>query len=86
MKKRQWLISLGVFVLMLGILVSVDERVHDQFAYLMASGSGIASWDDRAFEFGRAIVVAVRYQSIDNAPLLVFATAGTVLFFFMVRT
>jgi len=28
----------------------------------------------------------VRYQSIENAPLVLFATVGGVLFLFMVRT
>ena len=29
---------------------------------------------------------AIRTQSIENAPLLIFATVGAVLFLFMVRT
>ena len=30
--------------------------------------------------------MAVRHQSLENAPLLVFAAVGAVLFVFMVRT
>ena len=29
---------------------------------------------------------AVRHQSLENAPMVVFATAGALLFLFMVRT
>jgi hypothetical protein len=29
---------------------------------------------------------AARHQSIENAPLVIFATVGAVLFLFMVRT
>jgi hypothetical protein len=32
------------------------------------------------------VVTAVRYQSIDNAPMMIFAAVGAVLFVFMVRT
>jgi hypothetical protein len=86
MKQRQWVLSIIVFVLILGALVSVDERVRDQFNNLVSGGNGIASWHSRASDLGAAIVLAVRYQSIDNGPLLIFATVGAVLFLFMLRT
>jgi hypothetical protein len=53
---------------------------------LVSGGDGISSWDNRAVELGNALLTAIRYQSIDNAPLLIFATVGAVLFLFMVRT
>jgi hypothetical protein len=31
-------------------------------------------------------VTAAKHQSIENAPLVVFATAGAILFLFMVKT
>ena len=86
MKLRQSMLSLVVFVLVLGGLVSVDTRVKDRFYDLVAGGNGIASWDDRLVQLGDALVSAVRYQSIENAPLLIFATVGAVLFLFMVRS
>jgi hypothetical protein len=86
MKKRQWMLSVGVFVLIIGALVSVDERVRDQFTNLISGGNGISTWDTRALELGHAVVTAVRYQSIDNSPLMVFAAVGAVLFFFMLKT
>ena len=35
---------------------------------------------------GGALWSAVRHQSVDNAPLLVFATVGTVLTIFMLKS
>jgi hypothetical protein len=86
MKKRQWLLSVGVFVLIIGALVSVDARVRDQFNNLISGGNGISTWDTRALELGGALVTAIRHQSIDNAPLMIFATVGFLLFLFMIRT
>jgi hypothetical protein len=86
MKRHQWLVSLGLFAVVIGALVSVDQRVRDQFAHLVYGGDGITSWDNRALDLGHAIVGAVRTQSIDSAPLLLFGVVGVVLFLFMVRT
>jgi hypothetical protein len=86
MKMRQWFLSLGVFALVLGALVSIDQRVRDRFLDFITGGDGIAAWDDRLVDLGGALMSALRYQSIENAPLLIFATVGAVLFLFMVRT
>jgi hypothetical protein len=86
MKHRQFVLSIAVFVLIIGALVSVDARVRDQVVQFVSGGDGISSFHTRAADLGSAIVTAIRYQSIDNAPLLVFATVGAVLFLFMVRT
>jgi hypothetical protein len=82
---KQGLASSAVFALILMILVSVDERVRERFHELVANDA-IGSWSDRAGLMGDALLSAVRHQSIENAPLVVFATVGTVLFLFMVRT
>ena len=37
-------------------------------------------------ELGGALWSAARYQSIENAPLLVFATVGAVLTVFMLKS
>lgn len=85
-RKSSWLLSLGMFAVVIFGLVSVDPRVRDQFQRLIYGGDGIVSWDNRAIELGTAIAGAIRTQSIDNAPVLLFATVGVVLFLFMVRT
>ena len=82
---KQALLSGGVFVILLFALVSVDARVQDRFHELV-DGGGAASVADRAGQLGDALATAVRYQSIENAPMVIFATVGAVLFLFMVRT
>jgi len=83
---QQALASTGIFALILLALVSVDERVRLRVTELVSGGDGIATWGDRAGYLGDALWTAVRHQSIENAPLVVFATVGAVLFLFMVRT
>jgi hypothetical protein len=83
---KQALMSTAVFAGILLTLVSVDERVRERFHELLANGDSIGSWSDRASYLGEVVLSAVRHQSIENAPLVVFATVGTVLFLFMVRT
>lgn len=83
---QQALASTAVFVLIVVVLVSVDERVRDRFQELASGGETIGSWSDRAAFLGNTVMTAARQQSIENAPLVIFATAGAVLFLFMVRT
>ena len=83
---QQALTSSAVFVLVLMALVSVDERVRERFDELVSGGQSVGTWGDRASYLGDAVLTAARHQSIENAPLVVFATAGAVLFLFMVRT
>lgn len=82
---RQTAISVGVFALLLLVLVSLDERVRDRAADLV-SRTTVTSWGDRAGMLTSSLVDAAEHQSIENAPLLIFATVGAVLFLFMVRT
>ena len=82
---RQGIASFAVFAAVLLMLVSVDDRVRDRF-HDLASGSGSASISGRASELSEALMTAARQQSIENAPLLVFAVGGAVLVVFMVKT
>ena len=86
MKFRQLLLSMTAFALVVGGLVYVDPRVRDRFTQLVSGGDGISSWDNRLVELGGALVGAIRYQSIENGPLMIFAVVGAVLFLFMIRT
>jgi hypothetical protein len=81
---KQSIASVAVFLGILLMLVSVDDRVRDRFDDL-AHGKGV-SLTSRAGDLTDALVTAARRQSIDNAPLLVFAVGGAVLFVFMVKT
>jgi len=86
MKFRQLLLSLTAFAIVVGGLAYVDPRVRDQFAQLLTGGDGISSWDNRLADLGSTLISALRYQSLENGPLLIFAVVGAVLFLFMVRT
>jgi hypothetical protein len=82
---RQALVSSAIFAGLLTALVFFDAGVRDRFTE-MVSGGGAASLTDRAAYLGDALFDAVRHQSLENAPMVVFATAGALLFLFMVRT
>lgn len=82
---REGMISAGIFGAILTALVSVDPRVHERFADVF-SGGNVAPWGDRVGDLASALWAAVRYQSLDNEPLLVFATIGAVLTLFMFRS
>jgi hypothetical protein len=85
---RQAFASAAVFGAVLLVLVSVDDRVRERFNDLVHGGSGgaLTPWGDRASDLAGALVSAARYQSIENAPLLVFAAVGAVLVVFMLKT
>ena len=83
---KQAVISGGIFAALLFALVSIDPHVQDRFQELVAGQGTVSSFTDRASMLGGALLSAARYQSIENAPMVVFATAGAVLFLFMVRT
>jgi hypothetical protein len=82
---REGAVSAGIFVAVLFGLTSVDPRVRDAISDLFGSG-GVSPFGDRIGDVGSALWLALRHQSIDNAPLLVFATVGAVLTLFMLRS
>lgn len=82
---RQSMLSLAVFVALLAVLISVDQRVQERLSNLVL-GNSMTSLGHRFGELASALVLALRHQSIDNAPLVVFAVVGAVLFVFMVKT
>jgi hypothetical protein len=83
---RQSALSAAVFGAILFALVSVDPGVRDHVSTLVGGSGGIAPWGSRVKELGDALWSAARYQSLENAPLLVFATVGTVLTLFMLKS
>jgi hypothetical protein len=78
---RESALSFGVFCGVLFALTAVDPRVQERLSDLLGSGSAanVGSWTQRVGELGDALFLAARYQSLENAPLLVFATVGAVL-------
>jgi hypothetical protein len=83
---RDTAVSAAVFAVILGALVFADPRVHDHVSELFGGGGTIGPWGDRVGDLGSALWMALKDQSIDNAPLLVFATVGTVLTLFMFKS
>ena len=83
---REGAMSAGVFGGVMFALVSVDPRVHDRVSDLVGSTASVAPMGARIGELGDALWSAVRHQSIDNAPLVVFATVGVILTIFMLRS
>lgn len=81
---RQAVASAAVFGAVLLVLVMVDERVRERFDGVVSGG--VSPWGDRVSDLGGALMTSLRYQSIENAPLLVFAAVGAVLVAFMLRT
>jgi hypothetical protein len=82
---RQTVLSGLVFCGVLLALASVDARVRERVGEVVSGGDGISPWGDRLTDLGGALMSAVRHQSIENAPLLIFATVGAVLFVFMFK-
>jgi hypothetical protein len=83
---RDGAISASVFGVVLFALVSADPRVHDHVSDLFGSGGTIGPWGERASDLGSALWMALKDQSIDNAPMLVFATVGAMLTLFMLKS
>jgi hypothetical protein len=82
---RQWMLSTLVFGGVLIALTSVDARVRERVSDVVTGGDSLTTWGDRVSDLGSALALAVRHQSIENAPLLIFAAVGAVLFVFMLK-
>ena len=83
---REGAVSAAIFGGVMFALVSVDARVRDHVSDLVGNSASVAPWSSRFAELLDALWSAARYQSIENAPLLVFATVGAVLTVFMLRS
>jgi hypothetical protein len=83
---KQSAASATVFIGVLLALVSVDARVRDRFEDLVAGGNGLSPWSARFADLSDALIGAARHQSIENAPLVIFAAVSAVLVLFMWRT
>jgi hypothetical protein len=70
-------------------LAAIDERVRDQLA-LMINGRGpsaeVISAGNQINGLISVVAQAIRDQSMEHAPLVIFALAALVLVLFMLRT
>jgi hypothetical protein len=83
---REGAISAGVFGAVMFALISVDPRVREHMSDLVGTSASVAPWTSRFADLADALWAAARSQSIENAPLLVFATVGAVLTLFMFKS
>ena len=86
MGMRQGAASAGIFGAIMFALVSVDARVRDHVSDLVGNTASVAPLSTRFAELFDALWAAARHQSIENAPMVVFATVGIVLTLFMLRS
>jgi hypothetical protein len=82
------MISLCAVLLLLMVLVTVDPRVREQLSGVWGSSTSPAvnSISSQVRDIVSVVLSAARDHSIDNAPLMIFALAATVLVLFMLRT
>lgn len=78
----------GLCALVIG-LAAIDARVRDQVARVFARQgptAEMASIWSQLEEMAVIVAHAMRDQSIENAPMVIFALAAMVLVLFMTRT
>ena len=83
------LMSLGALLVLMVILAAIDGRVREQISLRLGSGTTSAQLAGAGVtvrNLADVIVEAVRYQSIEHAPLVLFVIAALVLVLFMLRT
>jgi hypothetical protein len=80
---RQGIASAAIFGAMVLALMWKDDRVRE---LVVMQAGGASSWGSRATDVGSTVLSAARHQSIENAPMVVFAVVGAVLVLFMLRT
>jgi hypothetical protein len=88
LRARDWAGSAAGFLAVLGVLVAMDPRVAHRFSqFAVGSPAGqVRGVADQATTHGSALFGAMRDQSIDHAPMLVFTAVAVLLVAFMVRT
>ena len=83
---REGIVSSAVFAAILVALTTIDPRVRDRVSDLFGGSASVSPFGDRLSDVGSALWTAARYQSIENAPLVVFAAIGAILTLFMLRS
>ena len=83
------LMSAGALGAILLTLIAIDERVREQVWLRWASppsGTDLSQASASLRDLSGVVFEALRDQSIEHAPLLIFGLVGTVLLLFMLRT
>jgi hypothetical protein len=82
------LMSLGALALLLSALVLFDDRVRDQLSFRISNhpSAQLTAAGEQVRNMTEVIIDAIRDQSIQHAPMLIFVLAAVVLVLFMLRT
>jgi hypothetical protein len=86
---KDTLISVAALCALVFMLASFDDRVREQISLRIAPGQVSAQVADAGATVRNltdVVMEAVREQSIDHAPMVIFVLAATVLVLFMLRT
>jgi hypothetical protein len=86
---RDAMLTAGSALALVLLLVLVDDRVRLQISAVFDTshpGDALAGLGGRASQVMNIVFLAARTQSLDHAPLVVFAVAAAVLTLFMLRT
>lgn len=84
---RDTLMSAAGLVIVLVALVSFDSRVREQVQLRLSSPSAMVSEANHGVkDLWSVVIEALREQSLDRAPLLIFVFIAGVLLLFMLRT
>jgi len=82
------LMSAAAVIVLLIALVAIDPRVREQISqrFMAHPSVELASAGHQVRNITTLIAVAAREQSLEHAPMLIFALAAAVLVLFMLRT
>ena len=81
------LMSAGTVAVLLLALVAADSRVRDEISRRVERPAvELADAEQHVRDLTSVIAEAARHQSLEHAPLLIFALAATVLVLLMLRT
>ena len=84
---KEAMLSVGALAIVLFALVSVDDRVREQFSMRVSDPSAqLAIAGSEVRSLTSVVFAAARDQSIEHAPLMIFVLAAVVLLLFMLRT
>jgi hypothetical protein len=83
------LISAAALLTLIVVLAAFDVRVREQISLRVGAGSPSTQVSDASVairDVVSVVVTAVRDQSIEHAPMVIFVLAAIVLVLFMLRT
>jgi hypothetical protein len=84
---RDAAMSAGALTIILMLLVSFDSRVREQVELRLSSPSALVSDARQGLKSLTGVILdALREQSLDRAPLLIFVCGAVMLLLFMLKT